>query len=261
MAVTDAQVAAVLATMRRMETGVWAGNYTSNTAKGSASGAYQYVDNTWKDAMVKAGVDATTRAKYPHAYMAPPELQDAVTAARVRAILDGDISNAAAVPRIWYTGSDTRGTKADDIVPRPEYGNKLTPAQYSAIWLKRFAEVTKNPALAASTEDTGGAEWAKAPGSTTTPATTKTLPHIVLGDVSAAEAARQGQGISTDGTLLGTIAGVIKSPGAAAKVGATEAKDTIASGLDGITRTVYSALIAAAGLALVGVGIYRTSTT
>lgn len=90
------------------------------------------------------------------------------------------------------------------------------------------------------------------------PTSSKDL-NLTIGDMSAAEDARKG--VTSDGTLLGTIAGVVKSPGAAAKVGATEAKDTIASGLDGITRTVYAALLAAAGLALVGVGIYRTSTT
>lgn len=69
------------------------------------------------------------------------------------------------------------------------------------------------------------------------------------------------QGVKTDGSLLGTVWGSIKAPGAAAKVATSEAKDTIASGLDGITRTVYAALIALAGLGLVGVGIYRTSIT
>jgi hypothetical protein len=68
-------------------------------------------------------------------------------------------------------------------------------------------------------------------------------------------------GVKTDGSVLGTIWGSIQAPGAAAKVGAGEAKDAAVGVLDGITRTVYAALIAAAGLALVGVGVYRTSTT
>jgi hypothetical protein len=51
--------------------------YTSSGTKSSASGAYGFLDSTWRTQAAAAGVDVS---QYPRAYMAPPAVQDQVAA-------------------------------------------------------------------------------------------------------------------------------------------------------------------------------------
>ena len=73
----------ILATIRSVES---AGRYDLPANAGGASGAYQYIDPTWRTWATHAGVDTTA---YPHAYLAPPAAQDAVASVNVAAILHG----------------------------------------------------------------------------------------------------------------------------------------------------------------------------
>ena len=62
------------ATIRLMESSE---RYYLTPNKGNASGAYQYIASTWNN-----------YRGYPHAYLAPPEIQDERALLDVQAILD-----------------------------------------------------------------------------------------------------------------------------------------------------------------------------
>ena len=106
--------AAILATIKINES---TGDYTAHSPTSSASGAYQYIDSTWVAQAKAAGVDIS---QYPHAYMAPPDVQDAVASHNVDTILRANGNDVSLVPTIWYTGN------AQGINPN------VTPAQLAA---------------------------------------------------------------------------------------------------------------------------------
>ena len=58
--------------VKRFESG---GNYAARNPNSSASGAYQYLDSTWRADAQQAGIDINA---YPTAASAPPSVQDAV---------------------------------------------------------------------------------------------------------------------------------------------------------------------------------------
>jgi hypothetical protein len=59
-----------LACVRRHESG---GDYTAKNPNSTASGAYQYLDSTWRTMSARAGHRGWSSARY-----APPHIQDAV---------------------------------------------------------------------------------------------------------------------------------------------------------------------------------------
>jgi hypothetical protein len=65
--------AAGLAATRAVEGG--SGGYTARDPNSSASGAYSFLDSTWRTYAGQAGVDLN---QYPRAYLAPPGVQDYV---------------------------------------------------------------------------------------------------------------------------------------------------------------------------------------
>jgi uncharacterized protein (TIGR02594 family) len=95
----EGDVGKILATIRKRESG---GDYGIKTKLGgTASGAYQFTDDTWKS--VSKGVPGAE--KYPSAWMAPPEIQDAVAKKYVEDILKESGGDYGAIPRKWYTGN------------------------------------------------------------------------------------------------------------------------------------------------------------
>ena len=124
--VAGGDVAAVLATMRSLESG---GDYTARARGSSASGAYQFVDGTW-----------AAYGGYSQAWRAPPAVQDAKAAEHVQAILDAHDGDVAAVPVVWYLGHlPAAGSPEWDRVPAPSAGNALTPREYQRRWLDEYA--------------------------------------------------------------------------------------------------------------------------
>ena len=125
-----ADIEKILATLRTNES---SGNYGENSYKAgsSASGAYQFLDSTWKEQAAIAGIGT----EYSRAYMAPPEVQDAVAASHVKNILkrpdvNGDVSK---VPLVWFTGN-AQGR----ITARAQSVNAVTPQQVQAKFMKTY---------------------------------------------------------------------------------------------------------------------------
>ncbi len=121
----------ILATIRYLES---RGIYTLPPNAGNASGAYQFIESTWDD-----------YAGYPHAYLAPPQVQDERAASDVAAILAAYDNDVSMVPVIWYYPIAARETWRMDVVPKPEHGNKLTIREYQARWLGVFASISGTP--------------------------------------------------------------------------------------------------------------------
>ena len=107
----------VLATIRQRESG---NDYESRAPKGSASGAYQFIDDTWNN-----------YGSYPSAWMAPPFVQDE----RARLLVEPILRKwgLSGVPVAWYYPAALGNPALMDRVPHPEYGNTLTVRQYQQI--------------------------------------------------------------------------------------------------------------------------------
>ena len=115
----------VLATIRTRESG---GDYQARARKGSASGAYPFVDGTWN-----------SYGGYAHAWMAPPAVQDERARLLVEPILRK--RGLSGVPVAWYYPAALGNPDLMDRVPHPEYGNTLTPRQYQQAWLETYRQL------------------------------------------------------------------------------------------------------------------------
>ncbi len=143
---TSSDVDAIAATIRDRESG---GDYQARADGSTASGAYQFTDATW------AGYGG-----YPHAWLAPPEVQDAKATEHITGILAANGDDASAVPVVWYLGYlPAPDDPAWDTIPSPDAGNRLTPRQYQTAWLDTYAThadeadpaATDGPEIAPST--------------------------------------------------------------------------------------------------------------
>ena len=116
----------ILAVIRKRESN---NNYNAK-ASSSASGAYQFINKTWRDRAAKAGFGN----KYATAKDAPKEVQDAVARHYVTEILNKSKGNLMAVPTVWYTGNFNGNMTAEQLA-----ANKgLTSSKYNQNWLKSY---------------------------------------------------------------------------------------------------------------------------
>ena len=118
-------LANVLATIRTRES---RGDYRARAAKGSASGAYQFTDDTWNNFR-----------GYAHAADAPAYVQDEKAALNVAPLLAR--YGLAGVPVGWYYPAALSDASWMDRVPRPDFGNTLTVREYQAEWLSLYAQI------------------------------------------------------------------------------------------------------------------------
>lgn len=132
---TDANgsVGKILATIRLKESN---NNYNAQNPNSSASGAYQFIDSTWKNLTKKYGIGT----QYARAKDAPPNIQDAIAELYVNEILvqtNGDISK---VPLVWFTGNPEGKMSAAALA-----ANKgMTGEAYQASWLSMYGNTNEN---------------------------------------------------------------------------------------------------------------------
>jgi cell wall-associated NlpC family hydrolase len=136
-------VTTALATIRQLESG---NDYTAQAAKASASGAYQFLDSSWRAWSARAGYSDL----YPRAFLAPPHVQDAAAATYVQSILD-QWHDIAYVPVNWYYPAAADNPALMDIVPAPQAGNQLTVRQYQTRWLDIYRQKLAGTDSTAST--------------------------------------------------------------------------------------------------------------
>jgi hypothetical protein len=126
-------VAPILATIRGRETGGHKTPYTATTGvKGqSASGAYQFIDSTWKAATRKHGIGT----QYDRAKDAPPEVQDKIAELEVREILRQTGGDVSKVPIVWFAGNPN----AKELTAEQQAANpRETLAGYQRKWLADY---------------------------------------------------------------------------------------------------------------------------
>jgi len=123
----DSNVEAILKTIRVRESGE---NYSVKNPNASASGAYQFIDSTWRSLTNKFGVGT----EYKSARSAPPEVQDAVARQYVKEILAQNNNDVSKVPVVWYTGN-AQGKISDKALAA---NNGLTPQEYQNKWLRAY---------------------------------------------------------------------------------------------------------------------------
>ena len=139
---------AILQTINQAE-GSPAYNLPPQNAGSSASGAYQYIDDTWKAQAAAAGIDVSA---YPHEWMAPASVQDAVASANVDAILAKNGNNIAAIPNVWYTGN-AQGTMSQKQL---DVNNGQTADVYSARWMDKYQKNIASDATSGSVSNPTG---------------------------------------------------------------------------------------------------------
>lgn len=129
---TNTQNAAILATIRKKESGSPEGNYQSEDPNSSASGAYGFTKATWKDATSAAGIGT----EYANAKDAPREIQDQVADKRVTKLLqrpdvNGDVSR---IPIIWMSGNNS-----GQLTPQQQAANPNTTLEkYQKDWMDEY---------------------------------------------------------------------------------------------------------------------------
>ncbi len=92
-----------------------------------------------------SGRRGTTTAGTPHAYLAPPHIQDERAASDVNRFLAQFNNDVSMVPVMWYYPIAARETWRMDVVPKPEHGNRLTIREYQTRWLGIFSSISGKP--------------------------------------------------------------------------------------------------------------------
>lgn len=121
------EVEQILATIRQRESN---NNYSRKNSKGSASGAYQFIDSTWQS--LAKGVPGAEQ--YQHASDAPPEVQDAVARKYVEDILRKSGGDITAIPKVWYTGN-IQGKMSSSALAA---NNGYTVDKYVEHWMQAY---------------------------------------------------------------------------------------------------------------------------
>ena len=121
VALAPGDLGTFLAAIRTHESG---GDYTAANPSSTASGAYQFIDSTWRSESAPAGA-----APYARAMDAPPAVQDAVATFMATNLYNSPAGNHAwaNVAGGWYLGHVPLPSEMD--VAPPGNGN-LTPRMY-----------------------------------------------------------------------------------------------------------------------------------
>lgn len=160
-----AQVSAILATIRHMESG---DNYLNQSyavaargrdSSGNATGAYAFTYTSW------GGYGG-----YDEAFLAPAPVQDQRATGGVTTILDDFGGDPAWVPIAWYVGTGGAhkvrdGTWSLAQIPNPAF-NRISIGDYQARWLDYYTTTALPAAGGAPSECPQGGQAAVAWGET-----------------------------------------------------------------------------------------------
>jgi len=144
----DSEVEKILATIRTRESG---GDYAISNPdpKSTASGAYQFIDSTWKRLTKQYGIGT----EYNRAKDAPPNIQDEIARRYVKDILKENNGDVSKVPLVWYTGNaQGRMSPAALIANRGQTGE-----EYQRKFMETYAQGggTSGTALASASTSRG----------------------------------------------------------------------------------------------------------
>lgn len=145
---SNPEIEKILATIRTRESG---GNYaiSNPNPNSTASGAYQFIDKTWKNLTKKYGIGT----EFNRAKDAPPNIQDEVARRYVMEILKDNNGDVSKVPLVWYTGNaQGRMTPSQIIANRGQTGEA-----YQKKFMETYAQGggTSGTALAAASTSRG----------------------------------------------------------------------------------------------------------
>lgn len=134
--------------LRTIKTRESKGDYTAQAKTSSASGAYQFIDSTWRNLSQQAGYGR----QYARAKDAPPAVQDAVARYYVNDILRRSGGDINAVPNEWYTGNIYGNMTGAQLAAN----RGLTSAQYRSNFFSTFNSIngSNNTALAYTDSNT-----------------------------------------------------------------------------------------------------------
>jgi hypothetical protein len=121
------QVEKILATIRMKES---RNNYTAFNTESTASGAYQFLDSSWKFLTKKYGIGE----KYARAKDAPSDIQDQVARRYVQDILKQSGGDVRAVPLAWYTGNIQGNISAAALAAN----HGMLPETYANSWMDTY---------------------------------------------------------------------------------------------------------------------------
>jgi Tfp pilus assembly protein PilP len=121
---------AILDTIKKRESG---GDYQVQAKGSTASGAYQFIDSTWRGLSKKYGIGV----EFARAADAPANIQDSVAAKYVDEILKQAGGDVTKVPLAWYTGN-IQGKISDKAMA---VNGGLKPEDYQRKWMDDYSKI------------------------------------------------------------------------------------------------------------------------
>jgi LAS superfamily LD-carboxypeptidase LdcB len=117
------QMSNLMAALRQQESGSVQGDYKAQNPESSASGAYQFLDGTWKEAAARAGVGG----EYERAMDAPKDIQDQVAQSHANYLLkqaNGDVNQLSVMWHGGVTRADPSRVNEKDEEYRAQFNEK-----------------------------------------------------------------------------------------------------------------------------------------
>jgi hypothetical protein len=142
----------IMRTIRKRES---AGNYRAEATTSSASGAYQFIDGTWRSLTSRYGIGQ----EYSRAMDAPPEIQDAIAQRYVQQILaDNPNRGVDVIPDVWFSGNPQGQLTQAGVDANRALGSTGPEimGKYKAGWMKDFSQIAGTPV--SSTEVTAASQ-------------------------------------------------------------------------------------------------------
>jgi hypothetical protein len=116
----------VLNSIKGVESG--GGDYNAKNPNSTASGAYQFIDSTWRASTKKYGIGQ----QYPTARSAPPEIQDAVARKSVEELMAKYNGDTDKVANVWYTGNPNGNMTAAGLAANRGFTSEKYRAKFQS---------------------------------------------------------------------------------------------------------------------------------